>query len=85
MPGDADVVRCAAPWPGAAAQLLEGLAVLGTGAWTPERICAASVTGMAPGDATQILSGLSVAGVGTVNLACPSGLRWLTGADNRVE
>jgi DDE domain len=22
---------------------------------------------------------------GTVNLACPSGLRWLTGADNRVE
>ena len=63
MPGDADVVRCTAPWPGAAAQLLEGLAVLGTGEWTPERICAASVTGMAPGDATQILSGLSVAGV----------------------
>jgi len=22
---------------------------------------------------------------GTVNLTCPSGLRWLTGADNRVE
>jgi hypothetical protein len=22
---------------------------------------------------------------GTVNLACPSGLRWVTGADNRVE
>ena len=63
MPGDADVVRCTAPWPGAAAQLLEGLAVLGTGEWTPERICAASVAGMAPGDATQILSGLSIAGV----------------------
>jgi phosphatidylserine/phosphatidylglycerophosphate/cardiolipin synthase-like enzyme len=63
MAGDADVVRCAAPWPGAAAQPLEGIAVLGAGAWTPERICAASVTGMAPGDAVQILSGLSVAGV----------------------
>jgi len=22
---------------------------------------------------------------GTVNLSCPTGLRWLTGADNRVE
>lgn len=63
MPADADIVRCAAPWPGAAAQLLDGLAMLGTGEWTPERICAASVAGMAPGDATQILSGLSVAGV----------------------
>ncbi len=63
MPGDADVIRCAAPWPAAAAQLLDGLALLGSGEWTPERICAASVAGMAPGDANQILSGLSIAGV----------------------
>ena len=63
MSGDADVVRCAAPWPGAAAQLLEGLAVLGTGEWSLDRICAASVTGIVPGDAIQILSGLSIAGV----------------------
>jgi hypothetical protein len=63
MSADADVIRCAAPWAGSAAQLLEAFAALGVGEWTPERLCAASVAGMAPGDAVQILVGLSLVGV----------------------
>jgi phosphatidylserine/phosphatidylglycerophosphate/cardiolipin synthase-like enzyme len=63
MSGDADVVRCASPWPGAAAQLLEGLAALGSGAWPTERVCSAAGTNTPPGDAIQILCGLEVTGV----------------------
>lgn len=63
MPGDADVVRCASPWPGTAAQLLEAFALLGPGDWTAEQICAAVPVGIAPGDALQVLSGLGVTGV----------------------
>src|SRR5690606_22301298 len=63
MPGDADVVRCASPWPGIAAQLLESLAALGPGDWTLERICTETAIHMAPGDALQVLGGLAIAGV----------------------
>ena len=41
MASDAEIVRCAAPWPGAAARLLEGLAALGPGTWRVEQICRA--------------------------------------------
>lgn len=63
MSADGDVIRFAAPWPGAAAQLLEGFALLGAGAWTLERICAAAAAGLSPGDAGPILAGLQMAGV----------------------
>ena len=63
MPSDADIVRCTSPWPGAAAQLLEGLAALGTGTWPTGHICSASGTTLAPGDAVQILSGLEITGI----------------------
>lgn len=62
MPSDADVIRCASPWPGTAAQLLESLLSLGPGNWTVEHICAANAVKIAPGDALPILSGLAVAG-----------------------
>lgn len=63
MASDSDIVRCAAPWPGAAARLLEGLAALGSGTWHLERICASAGAGMEPGSAAQILTGLAVAGL----------------------
>lgn len=63
MSAEADLIRCAAPWPGLAAQVLEAFETLGAGEWTPERLCAASIIGMAPGDAIQILVGLRLVGV----------------------
>jgi hypothetical protein len=63
MAGDADIVRCASPWPGQAAQLLEAFASLGPGYWTIETVSAASTSRLAPGDAIQVLSGLAAAGV----------------------
>lgn len=63
MPSDAEVVRCASPWPGTAAQLLEALAALGVGDWPLERICEASASNIMPGDADQILGGLAAVGV----------------------
>ena len=46
MASDADIVRCAAPWPGTAARLLEGLAAVGPGIWSLEQICRASASGL---------------------------------------
>lgn len=63
MPGDADAIRCASPWPGLAAQLLDAFASLGTGKWTVETLCEASGVGILPGDANQVLAGLEVAGL----------------------
>lgn len=63
MASDADIVRCAAPWPGPAARLLDALAALGPGTWTTDRICQASGFGIQAGDAFQVLSGLSGTGV----------------------
>lgn len=63
MAGDADIIRCASPWPGKAAQLLEALAVLGPGAWTLETIAATAAAGIAPGDAAPILCSLAAANV----------------------
>lgn len=63
MASDADIVRCAAPWPGTAARLLEGLAALGPGTWPLEQICRASASGTDPGHASQILAGLAVTGL----------------------
>lgn len=63
MAQDGDVVRCAAPWPGVAAQLLEAMATLGSGAWRPEVLCAAATAGLDPGDAVAVLAGLATAGV----------------------
>jgi hypothetical protein len=63
MISDGDVVRCASPWPGTAARLLEGLAVLGIGAWHIDQICSATGSGMEVGNAAQVLAGLCVAGV----------------------
>jgi hypothetical protein len=63
MASDADIVRCAVPWPGTAARLLEGLAALGPGTWHVERICRASASGTDPGHAAQILAGLSGTGL----------------------
>lgn len=63
MPSDADIVRCAAPWPGAAARLLEGLAALGPGTWPLEQICHASAFGTDPGHASQVLAGLAATGL----------------------
>ena len=65
MTSDADVVRCASPWPGIAALLLEGLAQLGAGAWNTERLCSAARAGIAPGDAVQVLCGLEITGICT--------------------
>src|SRR5258705_1926480 len=63
MASDADIVRCAAPWPGTAARLLEGLAALGPGTWSVEQICRASASGTELGHAAQILAGLSTSRV----------------------
>ncbi|MGE0046314.1 MAG: phospholipase D-like domain-containing protein [Hyphomonadaceae bacterium] len=63
MTSDADVVRCASPWPGMAAQLLEGLAQLGAGGWPTERVCSAAGASVVPGDAVQILCGLEIIGI----------------------
>jgi hypothetical protein len=63
MPSDADIVRCAAQWPGTAARLLEGLASLGPGAWPLEQICQASTSGTDPGYASQVLAGLATTGL----------------------
>lgn len=62
---DGDVIRCAAPWPGTAARLLDAFASLGAGTWNVERICAATGVVMNAGDAAQVLAGLSLAGVCT--------------------
>lgn len=59
MAGDADIIRCASPWPGKAAQLLDALAVLGPGNWTLETISATAAAGVAPGDVAQVLAGLA--------------------------
>jgi hypothetical protein len=63
MASDADIVRCAAPWPGTAARLLEGLAALGPGTWSLEQICKAAASGTELGHAAQVLAGLAAAGV----------------------
>jgi hypothetical protein len=63
MASDADIVRCVAPWPGTAARLLEGLAVLGPGTWPVEQICRASASGTDPGHASQVLAGLAATGL----------------------
>ncbi|MHC2435291.1 hypothetical protein ACVMB0_002666 [Bradyrhizobium sp. USDA 4451] len=63
MASDADIVRCAAPWPGVAARLLEALAALGPGTWRVERICEASGIVTDAGQAAQVLAGLADAGV----------------------
>ena len=63
MTSDADVVRCASPWPGIAAQILEGLAQLGLGVWSTERLCSAAGASIAPGDAVQVLCGLEITGI----------------------
>jgi hypothetical protein len=65
MTTDADIVRVAAPWPGTAARLLEGLADLGPGTWALEAICRASGSGTEPGHASQILAGLAMTGICT--------------------
>lgn len=65
MATDADVVRCAAPWPGVAAQLVEGMAALGPGPWSITRVCVAAAAGVTAGDAVPVLSGLATAGVCT--------------------
>jgi PLD-like domain len=63
MPSDADIVRCAAPWPGTAARLLEGLATLGPGTWPLAQICRASASGTELGHASQVLAGLAATGL----------------------
>lgn len=63
MASDAEIVRCAAPWPGTAARLLEGLASLGPGTWSLSQICRAAASGTEPGHASQVLAGLAVAGI----------------------
>ena len=69
MASDADIVRCAAPWPGTAARLLEGLAALGPGIWPLEQICQASASGTDPGHASQVLAGLATTGLCAVAAA----------------
>ncbi|MEC9245491.1 MAG: phospholipase D-like domain-containing protein [Pseudomonadota bacterium] len=78
MSDDAEVVRCSSPWPGNAAQLLEGFARLGEGAWRTDQICSASRTALASGDAIQILCGLEVASVCTRS---EDGNEWSTELD----
>ncbi|WP_454916611.1 hypothetical protein [Xanthobacter sediminis] len=60
---DADVVRCAAPWPGLAAQLIEAMAAIGDAECETERLCATVAAGLDAGDAVQVLTGLAAAGV----------------------
>jgi len=68
MASDAEIVRYAAPWPGTAARLLEGLAALGPGIWSVEQICRASASGTELGHAAEVLAGLAASGV-CANLA----------------
>jgi phosphatidylserine/phosphatidylglycerophosphate/cardiolipin synthase-like enzyme len=75
MASDADIVRCAAPWPGTAARLLEGLTALGPGTWPLEQICRASASGTEPGHASQVLAGLAATGLCTAGAADDS---WLS-------
>jgi len=63
MVSDANIIRCAAPWPGTAARLLEGLATLGPGTWSLEQICRAAGSGTELGHAAQVLAGLAGSGV----------------------
>jgi hypothetical protein len=63
MASDAEIVRCAAPWPGTAARLLEGLAALGPGIWSLQQICRAAGAGTELGHAAQVLAGLAGSGV----------------------
>ena len=63
MAHDADVVRCAAPWPGLAAQLVEAMAGLGSDPWGPEDVCVVAMAGIDPGDTVPVLAGLATAGV----------------------
>lgn len=60
---DADVVRCAAPWPGLAAQLIEAMVAIGDAECETERLCATVAAGLDAGDAAQVLTGLAAAGV----------------------
>jgi phosphatidylserine/phosphatidylglycerophosphate/cardiolipin synthase-like enzyme len=60
---DADVVRCAAPWPGLAAQLIEAMVAIGDVECETERLCATVAAGLDAGDAVQVLTGLATAGV----------------------
>lgn len=83
MVSDADIVRCAAPWPGTAARLLEGLAALGPGTWPVEQICRASASGTDPGQATQILAGLAGTGLCAAAAADDSWLCQCTPAELR--
>jgi hypothetical protein len=81
MASDADIVRCAAPWPGTAARLLEGLAALGPGTWPVEQICRASASGADPGHASQILAGLAGTGLCAAAVADDSWLCEYTPAE----
>jgi Phospholipase D Active site motif len=69
MVTDANLIRCAAPWPGIAARLLEGLAALGPGTWSLEQICRAAGSGTELGQAAQVLAGLAGSGVCTSSAA----------------
>ena len=60
--------------------------------WTVNELCISAFLPLAffgerPGSLLEVLGEIELQGrgLGTVNLTCPSGLRWLTGADNRVE
>ena len=64
------------PTPGIAARLLEGLAALGPGMWSLERICRASASGTEPGHASQVLAGLAATGLCTAGTEDDS---WLCG------
>ncbi|MDY0885392.1 phospholipase D-like domain-containing protein [Dongia soli] len=62
MATDAEVVRCASPWPGLAARVLEGVAALGPGPWVAERMRLVD-PGIDPDQADTVLRCLEVAGV----------------------
>lgn len=63
MAQDVDIVRCASPWPGVAAQVVEAMAKLGAGPWSTDQLCASTLSGLESGDAEQVLAGLAFAGV----------------------
>jgi hypothetical protein len=63
MAQDVDVIRCAAPWPGLAARLVDAIATLGLEPWRPEDVCSAAAIGIDPGDAVPVLAGLATAGL----------------------
>lgn len=66
---DADVVRCSAPWPGLAAQLVDAMATFGSEPWRPEDICVVASAGIDPGDAVPVLAGLATVGICAKTLA----------------